>query len=199
VVAYIFQQLSQRGRAEGIDDSIRQRDARTWFRNAAQDVKSVNTNRMMSDPENLKTYITITDIGRMYMFFYNPKHKETLPYYDTFPLIFPIGFKDGGFLGLNLHYLPYILRAKLMDSLYSISNNNKYDDSTKLKVSYEILNGASRYKYFKPCLKQYLWNHVTGKFMNVQPRNWDAALMLPTERFRKASKDMVWKDSKGMF
>ena len=30
------------------------------------------------------------------------------------------------------------------------------------------------------------------------PANWDKALMLPTERFVKATKFQVWNDSKGM-
>ena len=33
------------------------------------------------------------------MFVYSPKHRNTLPYYDTFPLVLPIGGAAGGFLG----------------------------------------------------------------------------------------------------
>ena len=29
-------------------------------------------------------------LGRLNMFFYDPKYKKTLPYYDTFPLVLPI-------------------------------------------------------------------------------------------------------------
>lgn len=198
MASYIFQQLSQRGKAEGIDDSVRQRDARTWFRNAAQDVTSVNRNRMMNDKENIVNTIDEKSIGKMYTFFYDPKHKETLPYYDLFPLIFVVGPAADGFLGINLHYLPPVLRAKLMDSLYQILNNNKYNDTTKLKVSYQVLSSASRFRYFKPCLKHYLSDHVQSNFLNIEPRNWDAALMLPTEKFRKASTDRVWRESREM-
>jgi len=199
MTAYIFQQISDQGRAEGIDDSIRQRDARTWYRDAADKVTSVNKQRMMTDKQNIKDQIKANDIGRMYMFFYDPKHKKTLPYYDTFPLVFPIDFKSDGFLGINLHYLPHMLRAKLMDAIYQTINNKKYDDTTKLNISYSILSSASRYKYFKPCIKHYLWNNVRSKYLNIEPRNWDSALMLPTERFQKATNQKVWKDSQGMF
>jgi len=44
--------------------------------------------------------------GRLNMFFYDPKFKKTLPYYDTFPLVLPLERYDDGFLGINLHYLP---------------------------------------------------------------------------------------------
>lgn len=132
----------------------------------------------------------------MYMFFYDPKHKKTLPYYDTFPLIFPFKKTNKGFLGINLHYLPLTMRAKLMDALYEITNNDRYDKSTKLQISYNILNSASRFKFFRPCIKQYLSNHVKSRFVNIQASDWDTALWLPVERFKKQSKDQVWKDSR---
>ncbi len=196
MTAYVFQQIAQRGRAEGIDASVRQRDARTWFRQAAQDVTTVNRNRMMNDKENVTSSLDEKNIGQMFMFFYDPKHKDTLPYYDTFPLIFLIGFKEKGFMGINLHYLPPFLRAKLMDSLYETLNNNRYDDTTKLRVSYQILASASRFKYFKPCVKHYLAEHVQSNYLNIEPTNWDSALMLPTEQFKKASAERVWRESR---
>ena len=194
--AYVFQSLAERGKAEGMDPN-RTKEARDWYRTNAQQIRSVNTSRLMTDKKNVKTVINQRDIGKMFMFFYDPKHKDTLPYYDTFPLVFPIDFKPGGFLGINLHYLPPVLRARLMDALYATANNRKYDDSTKLRVSYQILASASRFKYFKPCIKHYLWEHVMGnRYLNIEPTNWDSALMLPTERFKKATKDKVWRESK---
>ena len=199
MTAYIFQQLSDKGTAEGLDSSVRQRDARTWMRDAAQQITNVNKQRMMNDKENIRDQIKKDDIGSMFMFFYDPKLKKTLPYYDTFPLIFPIDFRADGFLGINLHYLPPMLRAKLMDAIYQTINNTKYDTTTKLNISYSILSSASKYRYFKPCMKHYLWDHVRSKYLNIEPKNWDACLMLPTERFQKATKQTVWKDSQGMF
>jgi hypothetical protein len=132
------------------------------------------------------------------MFSYDPKYKETLPYYDMFPLVFPIDLRKDGFLGINLHYLPPVLRAKLMNAIYQTINNTAYNETTKLKLSYSILSNASKYRYFKPCIKQYLATHVQSSYLNIEPTNWDSALMLPTEQFKKASKEQVWKDSRGM-
>jgi hypothetical protein len=153
---------------------------------------------MMSDKQNIKTVLDNRCIGKMYTFFYDPKYKDVLPYYDMFPLIFLVDFKENGFLGINLHYLPPVLRAKLMDSLYQTINNTKYDDTTKLRISYQILASASKYRWFKPCLKHYLWDHVQGNYLNIEPTNWDSALMLPTEQFRKATRDKVWRESREM-
>ena len=55
--------------------------------------------------------------GFLYMFVYDPKTKAKLPYYDTFPLVFPFAKTPNGFLGLNMHYLPYQLRVLLLERL----------------------------------------------------------------------------------
>ena len=87
------------------------------------------------------------------------------------------------------------MRAKLMDALYATINNKKYDNTTKLRVAYNTLASATKFKYFKPCVKRYLFSHVGSQFVYIAPDEWDFALMLPTERFQGATKQQVFKDS----
>jgi len=176
------------------------RDAIDWFRKQALSIKKVNNNELMKSAQPFKRFQALNNnsIGKMYMFVYDPKTKDVLPYYDTFPLIFPIEFYGDSFLGINLHYLSPILRAKLMDALYSTINNKKYDKTTVLKLSYAVLKGATKFKYFQPCIKKYLISHVGSPFMYVSPDEWDFALMLPTDRFVGASRSTVYKDSLSM-
>jgi hypothetical protein len=174
----------------------RTNQAREWFRETAGKMNRINEREMLrSDMSRMTTQPLL---GSMYMFYYDPKYKEELPYYDRFPLIFPYKKVKGGFMGLNLHYLPLQFRAKLMDGLYDYANNTRYDESTKLKLNYELLTRASKLRWFQPCLKHYLTQHVQTKFMYVYPSEWDIALFLPTERFIKAKKNQVWMDSKRM-
>ena len=140
--------------------------------------------------------VTKLSIGRMYLFYYDPKMKEELPYYDRFPLIFPFRMVEDGFYGINMHYLPHVLRARLMDGLYTLANNDKNDDTTKLKLTYQLLNSSSRFKYVKPCVKHYLNNHVRSRFLWVPADQWKTALFLPLERFAKASATTVWQQSR---
>jgi len=135
-------------------------------------------------------------VGSMYMFYYDAKHKATLPYFDRFPLIFPYKKVKGGFMGINMHYLPLQYRAKLMDSLYDVASNTKYDESTRLKINYKILSGASQFRYFKPCVKHYLTSQVRSRFLYVYPSEWDIALFMPLERFEGATKTQVYADSR---
>lgn len=168
--------------------------ARQWYRNTAQSYKRLDERQLMkSDVERLTNKITV---GSMYMYYYDPKHKGTLPYYDRFPLVFPYKKVAGGFMGINMHYLPLPLRAKLMDSLYDVANNEQFDESTRLKLNYRILDGASKFRWFKPCVKHYLTEQLRSRFLYVYPSEWDVALFLPTERFQGATKQQVWADSK---
>jgi hypothetical protein len=193
-MATVFDEIITKGVRSG-QIPARTKAARDWFRETAGKIGRVNEREfMMGDRDRLSQRSPI--IGQMYMFYYDPKHKATLPYYDKFPLIFPFKKAEGGFMGLNLHYLPPQLRAKLMDGLYEYANNTRYDESTKLKMNYELLTKVADLKYFSPCVKRYLTSHVRSKFMYIYPSEWDIALMLPTARFEKATKAQVWADSK---
>jgi hypothetical protein len=193
-MAYIFQTLANKGSTAGVTQNF-SKESISWFRQNAANIQSVNAQRMMTDKNNATKIVTPRDIGKMFMYFYDPKFKEVLPYYDKFPLIFLVNVDSQGFDGINLHYISPQLRARLMDSLYSLLNNTKYDNTTKLKISYQLLNNASKFKYFAPCYKRYLFSHVQSNFINVPVTNWDMAVMLPTERFAKANKSKVFKES----
>ena len=168
--------------------------ARSWYRAIAQNFGRINERKLLTS-DSTRMVSTIRP-GHMYMFMYDPKYKETLPYYDRFPVIFPFRVEGDRFWGINLHYLPVNLRAQLMDGLYDVINNQRYDETTKLRISYSILNRASKFRWFKPCVKQYLFSQLNSRFAYVYPSEWDIALFLPLERFSKASKTKVWSDSK---
>lgn len=190
----VFNRLELQAFRAGI--TPRTKESRAWFQQKIKNLRSINREALMKE-EPLKQVSTEV-VGGMYMFFYDPKHKDTLPYYDTFPLVVVVGPAEGGFLGLNLHYLPPILRAKMLDGLMEITTNNKFNDSTRFKMTYELLARASKFKYYKPCLKHYLNKQVKSKFALVPAPEWEIATFLPTAQFRKANSKKVYADSKKM-
>ena len=173
----------------------RTQGARDWFRNKARSTSATPESIVRGEKARYKNRVSM---GKMYLFNYDPKTKATLPYYDRYPLIFPVQGAPGGFYGINMHYLPYVLRARLMDALYDLSSNQRYDERTKLRLSYDILKGAAKYKAFKPTFKRYLSSHVRSRFIEINSSEWDIALFLPLESFAKASKGSVWADSRKM-
>lgn len=192
----LFQTLEYEAFRAGITPRTKQ--SREWFRQRISQMRGgrINRDALMQEQPLKKQSDTV--VGSMYMFFYDAKHKDTLPYWDKFPLVIVIGPAEGGFLGLNLHYLPPVLRAKFLDSLLDIVNNKRYDDSTKFSVSYNLLKRAAKMKYFKPCVKHYLTDHVKSNFSQIPAPEWEIATFLPTADFQKAGKMKVYSDSRKM-
>jgi hypothetical protein len=169
--------------------------SRAWY---AQQVlllgkQGITPQRLMrEDTTSLKARIIP---GNLYMFVYDPKLKATLPYYDRFPLVFPYASVPGGFMGLNMHYLPYQLRIRLLDRLLVFKNNDKMDGTTRLKYSWSLISNVAKFRMAEPCIKHYLLPHVKTAFKKVDVNDWATAMLLPVERFQKAPKEQVWKDS----
>ena len=133
--------------------------------------------------------------GKLNMFFYNPKFKKKLPYYDTFPLVLPLETYGDGFLGINLHYLPIPLRIRLLDRLVDYSNNTQFDESTRLVVNYSRLK---KVRLIKPTIHKYLASQVQSQFRRIDADEFTVATLLPVQRFKKATAKEVWSDSRSM-
>jgi hypothetical protein len=192
-VAILFDEILTKGVRAG-QIPARESKARNWYRDQASTYKRINENKLMKGDADRLTGRPL--IGQMYLYQYEAKYAKTLPYYDRLPLVFPFKKVKGGFYGINLHYLPLPLRAKLMDALYDIASNSRYDESTRLNLSYKVLSNAAKYSMFKPCVKRYLTSQLRSRFMYIYPSEWDIALFLPLERFQGASKATVFADSR---
>lgn len=172
----------------------RTRESQQWFTNRVRGITRINEVSFLKDPNFIRKPRFFP--GYMYHFTYDPKTKETLPYYDTFPLILAVAPAPGGFYGLNLHYLKPLTRALFLDKLMEIANKTEFDDKTRFKLNYSILSASRRFKEFAPCFKHYLTNNITSRLMLVPATEWEVAIFLPTEKFEGADKKQVWKDSK---
>lgn len=192
MVSKVFDEILAQGVRAG-QIPARTQQSRDWFRTTARRTSVTPESLVRGERARYKNRVSM---GKMYLFNYDPKHKDTLPYYDRYPLIFPVDKAPGGFYGINMHYLPHVLRARLMDALYELSRDRRYDERTRLRLSYNILNGATKYKAFRPTFKRYLSNHVRSRFIEITSSEWDIALMMPLQKFAKASSSKVWADSR---
>ena len=118
-------------------------------------------------------------IGRMYLFQYDAKWKEKLPWWDMWPLIFPFDYAKGGFYGLNFHYLPFGARVAFLRQLSRYTTDNRYDKNTRYQLP--SLSG----EYYKKTVKHYLFNHVRTSFLNIPADEMAIAIFLPVARFMK--------------
>ena len=105
----------------------------------------------------------------------------------------------GGFHGLNLHYLSPVVRATFLDELMGLAPK-KMTETTRLRsLRYDLLKKASKFKEFKPCFKHYLTNHVKGNVVRVPMTEWEIAIFLPIDNFKKVSRDTVWRYSRNQY
>ena len=192
----IFDTLNEGLSAENI--TPRSAAARVWLEAKVKEMGGKGVNRkalMRSEP--LKDDVRPLP-GRMYMFYYDPKTKADLPYYDRFPLVILVDKNSTGFEGLNLHYLPIDLRQKLFYSLLNRTNNSAFNENTYMKITYDTLKSVRSMKAYRPCYKKYLTNKVQGLIVNVPANEWENAIHLPTAMFKKAGEPKIHADSRRM-
>jgi len=173
----------------------RSNQARAWLQSKIKDLNPTRA-ALMKDRQRLKDKSVI---GKMYFYFYDPKTKDTMPYYDRFPLVIPIESYGDGFLGLNLHYIHPKNRMILLDKLSVTANNRTYDENTKLRLNYSYLTGASKAFEATPCIKRYLFSQIQSRFLEITADEWDIAALLPMESFVGASTSKVYADSRKKF
>lgn len=163
-----------------------------WYRRQVSGLGASPT-KLMSNTKKLTTRVLP---GKMYMFFYDAKFKDVLPYWDKFPLVLPFRKVPDGFYGINLHYLPYGARFKILNVLNQIAESTGVDENKRLLLNWRILNSSSSLDPIKSCVKHYLEDYVQSRFLEVNYQDWVTAAMLPVEQFTGASKNKVWQDTR---
>ena len=170
------------------------RESFTWLQAKIKEIKNpaaIPATIKAETSRNTRRFI----LGQLYMFYYDPKGKMDMPYYDRFPLVIALEKYGDGFLGLNLHYLPIKYRILFMNKLMRYAKYTPENEIQKLRISYEILSASRRFKEFKPCLKRYLHGHIRSRILTVEPEEWDVAVALPIQLFKGATSQHIWQES----
>ena len=165
------------------------RKSAAWYRsNVASIADRVTARKLM----NQGKLIGRPSAGRLNMFFYDPKLKKTLPYYDTFPLVLPLEPIKGGFMGMNFHYLPPLLRFRLLQRMQRFADGG-LNEKTKIDATYDDVKTIN---LVKPTIKKYLYSYVQTGFLRINADEAATAIYLPVQRFKKASVGQVYADSR---
>ena len=175
-------------------------ESKKWFIEKLKTVSASNALREMRSEVKKKTASArkadyYPKPGNIYTYFYDPKHKKTLPYYDRFPLIILIEQYSDGFLGLNLHYLPPPLRAKLMDTITDMMTDTRFDEKTRITATWAMLKRSVNSVLASICVKRYLSDHLRSAPLLIPATEWEAAIFLPTAQWAKATQSKVYADA----
>jgi len=192
-MAYLLDRVKESLIKQGI--SPRTNQSREWIRGKIQNLNP-SRQALMSDRSRLQD---TSIVGKMYFYFYDAKTKDKMPYFDRFPLVIPIETYRDGFLGLNLHYIHPKQRLILLDKLSAYANNDNYDKTTKLRLSYILLKRAAKVYEMNACIKKYLFSNVRSRFLEISADEWDIAALLPSEDFVGSSTSKVYTDSRNKF
>jgi hypothetical protein len=189
----LITQLIQEQKRSGI--SLSSKKSKIWFRDKVKELR-ITPKEIVKETDR---YSSRAMIGKMYFYFYDPKTKDVLPYYDKFPLVIPLERYSDGFLGLNLHYVPPRMRLAILGNLWKRLNNQRMDETTRLRISYDYISQLRSFPLMRPCIKRYLNQYVRSRIVEIYPNEWNSCVMLPFERFAKATKKTVYGDPTGVY
>ena len=167
-----------------------QQAAMQWFTDM---VKGVRGSAGLRKRAAAHWFNPLTDpfLGGMFFYHYDPKTKDTLPYWDAFPLVIPVSMYDDGFGGLNLHYLPPGQRAQLLTALLKYKKKAGTPQAY-MKLTYPLLKNIVRAPGYEQCWHRYLTSHLRSNLISVVDDHWENAVMLPVQQFHGASSRQVW-------
>lgn len=177
--------------------SLDDEQATKWLASNLSKVKT--TMRQSTFIDNSKTLAKNKSItpGVMIFFGYNPKTKDVLPFWDEFPVSIVLCPKAGGFLGLNLHYLPPGIRAVFLNALLKyVSDKNWATDPNSdalFKITYTLLKSSPKLAQYKKCIKRYYYSNIVTKAAFIPQTQWNSVPFFPLDRFKGMSKKDIWR------
>lgn len=167
-----------------------------WYQDAIRKVGLSNARPSSVMNSDIGTFETRPEPGNMYLFFYDPKTKDKLPYYDTVPLVMVFDINPNGFHGINFHYLPPMMRMQLLGKMLDYTSTKEIDEKTQFTLRWNTLKNASRFPGVRPSVKQYLSSNIKSRLLKINPTDWKISIMLPISNFEKKSRLTVFRDSR---
>lgn len=144
--------------------------------------------------------VTRPSPGKLYAYVYDAKFKDTLPFWDKYPLIICLGFKQtrqGDVLisGLNLHYIPPKARQQFLeDLLKQYASTARITNATKLKIDWSKVRGMTGADQM---IKSYIPSRIKGSLVEIKPSDWANVVLMPLQQFvsngKRHSASKVWK------
>jgi len=169
-----------------------------WFQDKIKGLKGEVKNRFSStnaakfyresEKINDAVFKRRVSLGDLFCYYYNPKYRKTLPYYDMFPMIMLLSAEKETFLGINFHYLRPKWRAILLDRV-----------TAKIGGGLPKWSKLRQIKQIAPTIKRYRYDHIMRKVIPIEEDEQEIAIFLPTERFKKSGKAKVWSESERKF
>jgi len=178
-----------------LEAEARSQESLDWFKLRLRKIRQP-VNKLLTDDDF--PVVARPELGKMYMYLYDAKYKQTMPYWDRFPLIICFDLLSDGFMGINLHYIAPRYRTPLLLSLYEIAMETDNDEERRVMLSYQLIKSVSTLRYAKPCVKRYLFSHIDSRISEIPMDYWDMMVMLPSQQFN-VNANTVYAESREKF
>lgn len=169
-----------------------------WFRAKIKELSN-NAPSFQMKTDLLKTTKPIQTTrflpGSLFIFKYDPKWKEELPYYDTWPCSLIFGMEGDRVFGINIHYLNINLRCKLFDKIWMIAQVYRNNQQQCKRLTWRLLGNVAKFPEVAGCTKSYLYSHIQSKLIKVDIDDWKTSIHLPVASFAKKSQDYVIRET----
>lgn len=176
-----------------------------WFMRRISKDNRISTNKVFGQFKQAFKTRTATDkglIGRLFLYKYDPKHKDTLPVWDANPLVFFFNtfVGDGVYgeqgvqylLGLNVHYLNPRDRLTLFTNLIKFNNDTALREKSKLKLSWKLLKTFAAQPMAQHAVKMYRADHLRSTPIEINPRYWEIVMFMQIAQWGAGSNKSAW-------
>lgn len=130
--------------------------------------------------------------GNLYLYGYDPKHKDTLEVYDVLPLGILLDISSKYVWMINVHYIPYLKRIQfvrlIMEKLAG-GSRLKYKDIKKAWNKAEIPHAYARLAF-----RQYIIKRIQTKMRMFDEDNYKAVVQNVLPEFKKQNMDTVYRN-----
>lgn len=165
-----------------------------WYQDMVKRLGAGRGNKTLQS--DIGEFTGSAQVGSMYVFSYDPKLADVLPYYDTVPVVVPFRIVSDGFYGLNFHYLAPMLRTALLDRMIDLTASQPLTNTTRMSLTWRLLNNASRFPGVNTSVKRYLYSQIGSRLLKVYPKDWKKTILLPIDNFEKSSRTSVFRNSR---
>ena len=190
----LFQEIKES--AEGRELSIK------WYQNRIKllGVSSLrNPRNLIHDEEGHGIARARPGYGELNLFGYFPEKPDRLSYYDLFPIVLPLVRHRNGFTGLNFHYLPPVLRVKLLTILAEAYGD---EPTQRINVTYFMIR---QMRLIKPIIRRYIRTQVQTLYLRIPLDDMLIGILLPVQQFTTGPEGRtsavipreVWRQSRG--
>jgi hypothetical protein len=180
-----------------------------WLKSGRPATKAIKWlyQEVFKNPDVYRHNRMLLNQGNLYMFEYkNPKYKDTLDFYDKFPLVLalgPVSTKLGiRNIGFNLHLLPIKIRVIVLCLVfdffkrlyrYQIFHNR---ENRPVNINYGIITKKLERYGVKFCVRMYIPNRQR-QIVKFGYKDWAKAIFIPSRGYSKITAPKLlkaWKD-----